>query len=251
MRTLRLISISSLFFILACSLFADPVSKFDHGLSLFKEGKNSEAISAWESMRSEGVFSGATYYNLGNAYYREGQFGRAILNYERAKKLLPRDPDITNNLDLVRLATVDKFDAQIRLAVWQWVDKIRDSVTLYELALLFEIFGLCTVLALAGWRFCPPTIRMYFKPVFIVLFCTFIVSGSWYAWRSKLDSRPFGVVLVVKTDVFSAPDEKSTQLFTLHEGAKVRMNDKLSGWVNIRLIDGRQGWIPQEDIDEI
>jgi hypothetical protein len=231
--------------------WADPDSKFMQGLSKYQAGQNSEAITAWESVRSDGVASGALYYNLGNAYYRERQIGRAIFNYERARKLIPRDQDVINNLDLARLATVDKFENPIQLIIWQWVDKVRDCVSLFELATLFEILGLLSVLVFLGWKYGPMVVRSYLQPAFKVCLILFILSGAWYVWRSSLDARTFGVVLSLKTDVYSAPDEGSTQLFTLHEGAKIRTKEKLGGWINIRLADGRQGWIPQEDIGEI
>jgi tetratricopeptide (TPR) repeat protein len=244
----------SLLFALLCDIgfvLADPASKFDQGLHLFREGKNAEAIAVWQSVLAEGVASGATYYNLANAYYRAGEIGTAILNYERAKRLLPRDTDIANNLDLARLGTVDKFDTAVRLVIWQWVDKLRDSLALYELARILIIVSILTATALTGLLLVPGFLRQYMKTAFLALLILFIFCGAWYGWRSSLDARTYGVVLAMKSDVYSAPDDGSTQLFTIHEGTKVRMREKLTDWVNILLPDGRQGWIPFEDLGRI
>ncbi len=84
-----------------------------------------------------------------------------------------------------------------------------------------------------------------------VFLALYIITGAWYAWRAGIEAHPCGVIQATKTDAFSAPDAAATQLFSLHEGTKVQTGEKLSGWVNIRLADGRKGWIPMADVERI
>jgi hypothetical protein len=237
--------------LLARIVWADPVSSFDEGLLRYRANDMSGAIAAWERVMHEGVVSGPLLYNLGNAHYRQGEIARAILCYERARKLLPRDRDVRNNLDIAKLATVDKLEAPVHLFVWDWLNAVRDYFSASELARLFEILGILTVVLLIVRRLRAALLPRILRAAAVTAVCIWMLAGSWYLWRASLDSRIFGIVLTSKTDVYSAPDSASTQLFSVHEGTKVRMGERLSEWVNVRLPDGRSGWLPRADVERI
>ena len=238
--------------LLTCALaLADARSGFDEGLRLYRNNDMDGAIAAWEHVVQQGDVSGPLYYNLGNAYYRAKKYGMAILYYERARKLLPRDHDITSNLDLARMATVDKIEPTVRLVVWNWVDSVRDHYNVHELASMFYVLGLFCAMALLMFRYGPSGLRRIFKTLTALLLVAYILSGSWYLWRATLEGRRYGVVMETKTDAYSAPDDASKQLFSLHEGTKVQFGESLSGWVNVRLADGRKGWIPVQSLEKI
>jgi tetratricopeptide (TPR) repeat protein len=228
-----------------------PRADFEAGLTAYRNNDMNGAIIAWEKILQQGEASGSLYYNLGNAYYRTGKIGLAILNYERARKLMPRDRDIYGNLDLARLATVDKIETPVRLVLWNWIDSVRDHFSLSELARTFLILGFGIALFYLLWRFGPNSGRMLFRTLMIICVICYGISGLWYGWRVSLDRQPSAIVTTTKTDIFSAPDDLSKQLFSLHEGTKVRCGEQLAGWVNIRLMDGRTGWIQRAAIDKI
>ncbi|HEY3294197.1 MAG TPA: tetratricopeptide repeat protein [bacterium] len=242
-----------LFALLALSslALADARSGFEEGLRLYRSNDIDGAITAWENVVRQGEVSGPLYYNLGNAYFRAKKYGLAILNYERAHKLLPRDHDVVGNLDLTRMATVDKIEPSVRLVVWNWVDSVRDHFSLHELAMLFYAFGFACAAFLVAGRLGAPKLRQSLKTVTVVLLVFYVLSGAWYVWRASLDARPYGVVMATKTDAYSAPDDASKQLFSLHEGTRVQIGESLSGWVNVRLVDGRKGWIPLQSLEKI
>ena len=60
-----------------------------------------------------------------------------------------------------------------------------------------------------------------------------------------------GIILAPSVVVRSSPSESGTELFILHEGSKIKVNEEVSGWQNIRLIDGREGWIIADDFESI
>jgi tetratricopeptide (TPR) repeat protein len=235
----------------AGSLAASPRSDFEAGLSAYRANDMTGAITAWERVVAQGEVSGPLYYNLGNAYYRANRIGLATLYYERAKKLMPRDRDVYSNLDLTHLATVDKIEQPVRLVIWNWIDSVRDYFTLYEIALIFQIIGVGAALSFLAWRFGPLFIRTISKSAMIVLLVVYLLSGSWYSWRMVMENRASAIVIAIKTDIYSAPDPASKQLFSLHEGTKVRCGEQLSGWTSIRLADGRKGWVLLGDVEKI
>src|SRR5262249_50947196 len=75
---------------------------FDAANKLYEQGKFNEAASAYEKLVQSGQVSAALYFNLGNAFFKAGQVGRAIAEYRRAEQLTPRDPDLRANLQFAR-----------------------------------------------------------------------------------------------------------------------------------------------------
>jgi tetratricopeptide (TPR) repeat protein len=216
-------------------------SLFEKGTDAYRQGNIEEALIAWQSIYDQGNQSGALCYNLGNAYFRLGNTAQAILFYERAKNLLPRDKDVSSNLALARLSVVDRVEAPVRLIIWNWVDKARDFFSLHELRFLFVLFGVMAcacIIAAILWRD-----RMG-RTIPTVVVAFWLLLGVLFVWRSVLNARPYAVITVDKVDVKSAPDETAKDVFALHEGLKIRIKSGLAGWVNIELFDGRQGWIP-------
>lgn len=230
---------------------AETASGFEDGLAAYRSGEWDKAAAAWENAIRSGNAGGALLYNLGNAYYRMQQTGRSILWYERAHRLLPRDPDVKGNLELARLAVIDRIEPPVRLIIWDWIDAVRDYLSLRELALLFHLTGALALVLLLLWRFGPGVAARSMRSALIGALLLVAVAGSWYAWRAVLDGQACGILMDEQANVFSAPDAVSTQVFTLHEGTKVRMGERLAGWVNIRLADGRQGWVLSHSVERI
>ncbi|MCK5643063.1 MAG: tetratricopeptide repeat protein, partial [Gammaproteobacteria bacterium] len=77
---------------------------------LYNNGEYSTAAQFYEQLISQGKVHSSLYYNLGNAYYVQGDIGRAILNYQRASRLDPRDPDIRENLAMARNQSANEID---------------------------------------------------------------------------------------------------------------------------------------------
>ncbi|MBU0509583.1 tetratricopeptide repeat protein [bacterium] len=248
----RLISFFLLmFFLTSLGAHADPHSTYDEGVRLYRENDMPAAISMWESLLRSNTVSGPLLYNLGNAYYRQGEIGKAILFYDRAIRRMPRDADVRENLELARMAVVDEIESPVRLVIWNWVDSVRDYLSLRELATLLQFVGLLAVIVLLVVRFGPAGVRRWAKIAATIAVAVFLIAGSWYGWRASLDGREYAIILVDKTDVRSAPNEASQQIFSLHEGTKVRCRERLGAWVHIQLSDGRKGWMPVVDAEVI
>jgi tetratricopeptide (TPR) repeat protein len=83
---------------------------FARANQLYEEGRYQEAVAKYEEILASGMQDGRVYYNLGNAYFKQDKLGPAILNYERAQRLMPRDEDIKVNLAYARSQIVDKVE---------------------------------------------------------------------------------------------------------------------------------------------
>ena len=75
---------------------------FDAANKLYEESKFIEAAAGYEKLLADGTRSASICYNLGTAYYKAGQMGRAIAAYRQAERLTPRDASLRANLQFVR-----------------------------------------------------------------------------------------------------------------------------------------------------
>jgi tetratricopeptide (TPR) repeat protein len=237
-----------LLFVLLGEALASPDSIFEKGVDAYRQGDMEEACQTWESLYDQGYVSGALCYNLGNAHFRLGHTAKALIFYERARKLLPRDRDVRTNLMLARMAVVDRVDAPVRLVVWNWVDAVRDYFSEQELQHLLVWLGVAAALSVIAVTLFRPRVP---RAIPIVICALWLLCGALFVWRSITDSVPRAIIAVAKVDVKSAPDESSKDVFALHEGLKVRVRTNLAGWLKIELADGRRGWIPATEAEQI
>ena len=107
---MKKIHITILFTFLAFSLIAQPIEVLETANEYYANEEYQKAISLYDSILNAGYESAALYYNLGNAHYKNGDLTNAILHYERAKLLAPKDEDIQYNLDLLNQFVIDKIE---------------------------------------------------------------------------------------------------------------------------------------------
>lgn len=240
-------SSSLLAVIIALPLYAEtPDQLFDEANQAYRQAKYAEAIKKYEQI-IEGNTSGETYYNLGNAYYKSGNIGKAILNYERATKWLANDDDVRHNLQLANLMITDRIEAVPGLFVWEWWDAIKSAWTLNGITWLAYMFfvgviGAVIVAILApsyAWRRAA-----FFAGTASLLLLIFSIT-IFVAKADSLQKADNAIVIANITTVKNSPDMNSTDAFVLHSGIKVSIIDKVTTWFNIRLADGKVGWMEQ------
>jgi tetratricopeptide (TPR) repeat protein len=236
------------------TLLADEAaSLFSQGNQRYSQGDYEGAIEAYEAILQQGFESWQVYYNLGNAYYKIGKLGKAILNLERARRLNPRDDDIQYNLDLANLKVVDRINAIPELFFVRWMKSLArlfSAATLGWTALV--LYAVTVVLWITRLLATRGKLRSVMTVVVVPIVVLWVLAGSLAAYRVYLDrAEKFAVVMVDKVDVRSAPESSSTEVFVIHEGVKVRLDRQVQEWAKIRLADGKIGWIPVSAIERI
>ncbi len=217
---------------------------------LYEAGQYAEAAAAYQAMVDAGADDGELYYNLGNAYYKSGDLGRAILNYRRAQLMLPRDSDVEANLELARDQTIDRLES----GGDSFVDTIRHLVvgwtTLNEAAAItLGIWALLCMLVVAAilWPRGRRGIR-YAIIVTVVLLLVGIISLGIRLSESHDDEA---VVVAESVDVNSGPSDDYLTKFTLHSGAEIRVLEQRNKWARITLPGDLQGWMPSEAMERL
>ncbi len=228
--------------------------QFRKGNTLYQDGQYAEALDTYLTIQNAGYESGSLYYNMGNCYYKMGEIGRAILFYEKARLLMPSDQDLKANLELANLVVVDKISPRnefILLRVTHWWTHMFSKQTLIWGTVLFYfiVSGLLAIaiitrkniLRLAALRLCVIT------TVFLIVAGLTLV-GRFLQDRDCVEA----VILAQQVDVLSAPSQQDgVQVFQLHEGTKVRIDQKSDRWVEIILADGKVGWVKTEVLEII
>ena len=213
----------------------------------YKEERYQEAIDGYLRLVGDGNINGHLYYNLGNAYFRSGRLGRAILNYKRAQLLIPRDADLNFNLHYALDQTQDAVSPSQNFLkqAFFWLDDVTLSELMWGFAVLNIFFWGVLVLRL----FIRPEWTYYF---FIVLLVFWLVDGSSLAvkWHQhKTDQR--AVILAGQAHVLAGPDSSDTVLFKLHEGTTVYRERTEDGWSLIQLSKNKRGWLKSSAIEKI
>ncbi|MBM3329061.1 MAG: hypothetical protein FJY67_06250 [Calditrichaeota bacterium] len=232
-----------------------PELLFEAGSRHYLAGEYSEAIAKWSQALEAGVADGALLYNLGNAYFKIDDLGRAILYWERAARMIGEDADLKSNLAIARARLVDKTDESVRLPVWDAVDRIRDALPAATLGWLAIILSLLTfgLMALRRWGRgmlrALTSGRWIVKPFGILL--TLILSLLILKWQAE-SAIQTGIIVAPEAEVLSAPSTGSAKLlFTLHAGTKARVLRKVGEWYEITVGSERQGWVQSEAIGVI
>jgi tetratricopeptide (TPR) repeat protein len=226
---------------------------FDEGNKLYLQQNYPEAIKSYEAVLKGGFESGELYFNLGNAYFKSGRLGDAILAYERAHKLMPNDDDVLFNLQYANLRIVDKIEPVPQLFIYRWADNL---LTLFprtvQVWLIYSSF--LATLGLFGYLLFARTFGARRLALFFGLLAGawFVISAVFYGINSyRASTTVYAVVMSDVANIKSAPDKKGGDAFVLHTGVKVQVLDEVNGWKKIRLADGKIGWIQEQECETI
>ena len=232
----------------------DHPAIFREANSLYEQGNLTEAKTGYQFLIDSGAKNGHIHYNLGNTYFRGGQLGRAILEYERALEYLPRHSDIRHNLEFARNLMVDEeLKPRDYGGTLGFVLGLHSQLNLREslVCLLFLVW-------LAGIAYAvrilfpgsAVTRYTYWVRVCVVVLLVFgILSVGVKVYR--VEHRDRAVVLALASDVKTGPDDSYSTAFTLHEGTAVRVGLQRPDWVQIRLANGLTGWLKGGDLEVI
>lgn len=250
-----------------------PADQFARANAAYEAGDYAAAIDDYTRVAEAGVVSSDLYYNLGNAYFKDGGLGRAVLWYERARRLAPRDPDVRDNLDLTRSLLRDKqlvtAEPRWRRALLAWH---RDTTTAESVVAASALYALlCLLGVLFVFRQSEWFSRLYARlsilspgrllgldkaqDLGVAMAIVFLVVGALTTSAvSKVraeGARAQGVVVAQEVSVFSGPSRDASVQFKVHEGTLVSVRDARPGWVRVDLPGDLSGWVDETTLDRI
>jgi len=227
---------------------AEPVEQFRKGNTAYADGKFVEAVTSYEAARKEGLRQWMLEYNLGNAYYRTAQNGKAVAAYWRAFRLNPGEKDVIDNLNLAATKAGDPVLPSAGLSSFFW--RAFFWLSMNTLAASASVFFI-TLIVLGSARLYT-AIRIPYE-VFLISTLCLLFSGGWLAARSWTHSRPVGIVVAAVAEVRSGPNLSYPANFTVPEGRRVvilKEQEPIAGWLEIGVpAEGLKGWVPDSAVD--
>ena len=223
---------------------------FAQGNSEYQKGSYASAGDYYTQILNSGVDSGPVYYNLGNACFKQKKLGEAIYYWEKALQKSPSDQDIRENLELANLMVVDRIETRadpLPIRVLSALPGLftinQESRVVFVLFIVANLlFSICLLSKNPGNSFRAVVATMVIAVLFVIFGC----SLGWKIYER--DYRKKGVVIEQKVDVRSGPGAENITVFTVHEGIKVQVHGSTSGWYQISLPNGWNGWLRQNCI---
>jgi len=253
--TTRYLLILLLFTLVSSETFSQETTseKFTKGVTYFNAGSYKEALRLWTDIYNTGYRSASLDYNIGNACFKLNNIPGAILFYERAYLLKPTDEDINYNLQIARSLIVDRFQEIPDLFFVKW----------YNLVSLLLATNSWAIISFSSFIFCLLFLSLYIYSsryrhkvigFWLALFLFLLtLSTCAFALRNKQLVHDSHKAIIYNPVVSgkSSPDNSGTDLFVLHEGTKVSIEDEVGEWLKIRLSDGNVGWVPINSLNII
>ena len=227
----------------------DPKYIFYKANTFYEEAKYEDAIREYEKLIDQGYESGNLYYNIGNCYFKKGELGKAILNYERAKKFIPHDSDLKSNYEYARSLVEEKIPEMKTWWPFRLLKGFSDYFTMNKLTLFSSILYIVAI--------CILIISIFFKAIkkyvnysisiIILIFILSIISLS--VKINNIDKE--AIIVSESIDSRFEPFDRATTHFILYEGMKVYVLKSKEDWYKIKRMDGKIGWVKRSALEVI
>ncbi len=224
----------------------------DAANQLYVSGHYGEAARIYEQEIARGVHDSAVYFNLGNAYFQQGDMGRAVLNLQRAADLAPRDADIQANLELARQQTTELFAAEpegpvaVLAGVTDWMTLNETAVAVLALWFLLGFF------ILAYREVSQPRGRRITQTLALIVLVLMLLAGVSLASRSFIQQTQPGVVVTPSVAISDGPRTGSTTGYSLAGGTEVNVIGHSGDWVRLDMPQGAgEAWVPEDAVEPV
>lgn len=219
----------------------------------YNKAEYATALERYNAILDRGLHSAALYYNLANTYFKTEQLGKAILYYNRALRLSPADEDIRHNLEYAEQMTKDSIEEIPEFILTTWVRAVRGALSSTAWSVISLIL-LAAALAMALFYLLAQRLSLRKMGFYtMVIAALLFILTSLFAWseREMIVNSKEAIIMSSAVSIKSSPDRAATELFVLHEGTKVSIGHEMAGWAEVRISDGRKGWVEQSRIEKI
>ncbi len=222
---------------------------FSDAGNLYEMGKYDVAIGEYNKILKSGYDSGVLEFNLGNAYFKKGDLGHAILSYERAKRIMPRDADLKANLSLAKAKIKGNVEENMGLLEWRPLKMCLENISANEIVYILSAIYLALLLFI---------LLALYRPVFmknlvaVIIILALLFSFNFYIAFHKIRlTETQSIVIAPEIEAKFAPIDSATKFFNLYEGMDVIVLSEKNGWAKVKRSDGKVGWINKTGIEAI
>jgi len=236
--------------LLSLNMFsADVDALADSAQNYFMQTRYAEAVVLYDSICRMGYSSSDLYYNMGNCYYRLNEIPYSVYYYEKSLMLNPSNSDAEYNLNIANRSLKQVVEVLPTPFYERWGTAVL-GIMGTDAWTIFNIIMLALVLAgIALYLFMGSiALRKLGFSVAVIAFVLFILTAI-CAYKSsvRITENKYAVVFE-QSMVKSSPNADAVNSFEIFEGLKVNVVDSANGMYNIRLADGKEGWIYANDV---
>ena len=220
---------------------------------LYEASNFQRAAEAYQQLVDQGLRDAALFYNLGNAHYKQGELGLAVLNYRRAERLSPRDGDIDANLEVVLAQTADVLRSDESSTLADFVSA-RSWLTVSEFSVAVLVLWSLTALSILVMMFARNEgVRRGAGYTVAVAGTLLVVGAASFGGRLLSEGSANEAVILAETvEVMSGPGDQYVTEFELHAGAETHLIEERGSWARVALPgDELQGWVPASAVEQV
>lgn len=233
------------------SVFSQEQDEFEMGNKFYQDKDYDSAIRMYQSVLNQGLESAPLYFNMGNANFKKGDLGMAVLNYLKARRLDPADEDIIHNLEFAKQYSRIQMEGVALNPVNSFIASIVDKYHLHILAWLSAFFFIVFIMILIlrfGLSLNNSLIRV---GITLAIIFTIIFSGlTTYKYRFDYLTRR-GVIIADNVNVFTGASEQSDVELEAAPGLIFEILDENSYFYNVLFENKRRGWVDKSLVAEI
>jgi len=252
MKTTKIL-LALIFISLFNSSFGQEEKNFASANDFYQKKEYHKAINIYNSLLFNGQQSYEIFYNLGNCWYKLDNYPKAILYYEKAKKIDNSDEDLNYNLNVANTKISDKIEVIPVFFLKKWWLQFQNIFSEKQWALVSIIFWIFTSLGaylfFTTRKFIVKSISFWAGVTMLII--SFITGFAGYNKYKESTQNNSAIVMTAAVNVKSSPEEESTIIFVIHQGTKVNLALKINDWYKIKLANGSTGWIKEEDLEII
>ncbi|MCK5442986.1 MAG: tetratricopeptide repeat protein [Maribacter sp.] len=223
---------------------------FSQATDSYNNGDYQKAIDYYSGILENGKHSSELYFNLGNAHYKLNQIAPSIYNYEKALLLSPNDAEIKNNLSYAQNMTLDAIETlpETGLAkIYKSMTEIMSFDQWGYTAVVFMILFTLLYIAFYYFRYATQK-RIALISSIAALFISMGSAAFAFVQYNEFKADQPAIVFSSEVQIKAEPNQRSEQIFILHEGTKVNVLEELNEWKKIKIVDGKTGWVTSESI---
>lgn len=225
--------------------------KFQNANTFYKNGDFKSALSQYLEIYQSSETSELSF-NIGNCYFREKDYAKAILFYERAKLIAPNDEEIEQNLQIAQSKIQDKIEALPEFQLFELFMNIRDSFAANAWSVLTFVSAWLAAIVFFLFYLTTGRLRKLSFLAMILLIFAFSFNFSMASWRNAFEqTRNKAIITSTSIYIKSAASDSSQNLLLLHSGTKVEITEENGDYVRVKIVNGNIGWINKKDIEMI
>ena len=232
-------------------LFIFLTALFSQANAQYAEGNYADAITQYEQIVLEQP-AAEVYYNLGNAYFKQGELAQSILAYERALRLKPSYTDAQHNLQFAQSRIVDNIEDTNSFFLSNWIKVVRNAFSQSTWIILSITLFICMLLGFFFFAFSQTLWirKTAFYTSIIALFISIVACLNASSLHYRDTQRAEAIITQGIVNAKSSPDRSGNDLFTIHEGPKVEIKEVIGDWCCIH-VGNNIGWMPLAYLERI